>query len=341
MKANVVGFSIAGSMMGAELAERGHDVTAYEEHASPSESIECSGLISSRGMENVSKSINVTKAVQNKIRGAKIYIGSEWFEVRKSSDAAYVMDREKVNEISAKAAEKKGVEIEYGKRLSASEIAKMKNVIGADGPWSETARAFGMPPIRKYAYTMHAYVDSVWERDMARIFISDAFRGFFGWIIPRRKMSEIGFGTTDRAMLGKGIKFFGDCGEGVKWRGAVIPISMRERMQSKDAVLFGDAAGLTKSATGGGITFMSIALPWFADAAEGKCEIGKRIRESHLAREIAAHDMIQGMNEIVPFKVKKAMYYGLELTGLANWIKRRGDMDFPTSMLDGVEGALG
>lgn len=341
MKANVVGFSIAGSMMAAELAERGHDVKAYEEHASPSDSIECSGLISSRGMENISKSISVSKAVQNRIKGAKIFVGCEWLEVKRDRDVAYVMDREKVNEISAKAAEKKGVDVEYGTRKATSDILKMKNAVGADGPWSETARAFGFPPIRKYAYTMHAYVDSIWEKDMVRVFINDAFKGFFGWIIPRRNVSEIGFGTVDRALLGKGIKFFGDCGEGVKWRGAVIPISMRERMQNKGAVLFGDAAGLTKSATGGGITFMSIALPWFADAFEGKCHIDKRIRESHLMREIAAHDAIQTLNELVPFHAKKAMLYGLELSGLSNWIKMKGDMDFPMSMLDGVEGALG
>lgn len=341
MKANVVGFSIAGSMMAAELAERGFETKAYEEHGSASESVECSGLISNRGMAALSKRMNLNRAIENKIKGAKIFIGSEWLEVKRDRDVAYVMDREKVNEISAKAAEKKGVEVEYGARKSASNILKMKNVVGADGPWSETARAFGFPPIRKFAYTMHAYVDNMWERDMVRVFIDDAFKGFFGWIIPHKNVSEIGFGTVDRRLLGKGIKFFGDCGEGVKWRGAVIPISMRESMQNSNALLFGDAAGLTKSATGGGITFMSIALPWFADAFEGKCHIDRKIRGSHLMREIAAHDAIQTLNEFVPFHAKKAMLYGLELSGLSNWIKMKGDMDFPMSMLDGVEGALG
>jgi flavin-dependent dehydrogenase len=340
LKANVIGFSIAGSLMASELADRGHGVKAYEEHKNASDSIECSGLISNRGMDGLSKRISLKSAIRNRINGAKIFIGSEWIDIRKGSSVAYVVDREKVNEISAKAAGKRGVEVEYGKRKAANEIAKMRNVIGADGPWSETAVAFGFPPIRKYAYTMHAYVDNVWEKDMVRIFINDAFRGFFGWIIPRRSMSEIGFGTTDRAGLGRGLKFFEDCGTGVKWRGAVIPISMREKIQDRNAMLFGDAAGLTKSATGGGITFMSIALPWFADAFEGKCEIDKRIRESRLMREIRAHDAIQSANEIVPFHAKKAMLYGLELAGIANWIKLRGDMDFPTSMLGGIENAL-
>lgn len=340
MKANVIGFSIAGSMMAAELAERGFETKAYEEHRSASESVECSGLISNRGMAGISKMTNFSRAIENRIRGAKIFMGREWLEVKRNSDVAYVMDREKVNEISAKAAEKKGVEAEYGARKAAPEIARMKNVVGADGPWSETARAFGFPPIRKYAYTMHGYVDNMWERDMARVFIDDAFKGFFGWIIPHRKVSEIGFGTVDRKLLGKGIRFFGDCGEGVRWRGAVIPISMRARMQNKGAILFGDAAGLTKSATGGGITFMSIALPWFADAFEGRCNIDKRIRGSYLMREIAAHDVIQSLNEFVPFHAKKAMLYGLELSGLSNLIKAKGDMDFPMSMLEGVGGAL-
>jgi flavin-dependent dehydrogenase len=188
---------------------------------------------------------------------------------------------------------------------------------------------------------MHAYVDNIWEKDMVRVFMDDAFKGFFGWIIPRRGMSEIGFGTTERASLGKGMKFFEDCTEGAKWRGAVIPISMREKLQNKNAVLFGDAAGLTKSATGGGITFMSIALPWFADAFEGKYQIDQKIRKSHLMKEIIAHDIIQSANEIAPFHAKRAALYGLEMAGLANWIKLRGDMDFPMSMLDGVGEALG
>jgi flavin-dependent dehydrogenase len=340
MRANVIGFSIAGSLIASELAKRGIGVKAYEEHRNASDSIECSGLISNRGMEALSKRMNLKSAIENRINGAKIFMGSEWLEVRRESSVAYVMDREKVNETSAKAAEKSGVEIEYGKRKTAPEIARMKNVVGADGPWSETAAAFRFPPIKKYAYTMHAYVDSVWEKDMVRIFINDAFRGFFGWIIPRKNMSEIGFGTTDRAGLGKGLKFFGDCGMGVKWRGAVIPISMREKIQDKNAMLFGDAAGLTKSATGGGITFMSIALPWFADAFEGKCNIDKTIRESRLMKEIRAHDAIQSANEMLPFHAKKAMFYGLELVGIANWIKMKGDMDFPTSMLGGIENAL-
>ncbi|MCX6774176.1 MAG: hypothetical protein NTY68_04245 [Candidatus Micrarchaeota archaeon] len=265
-----------------------------------------------------------------------MFLGSEWFELKREKEIAYVVNREKLNSLSAKNAEKKGVEIEYGKRKTAKEIRKMEYAIGADGPWSETALAFNYPKIKKYIYSMHTTVEQVWEKDLVRVYLDDNFKGFFGWIIPHGKFSEIGFGTVNREDAKKGIRFFEKITEDSKWRGAVIPVKLREKLQDKKSILVGDAAGMTKRTTGGGITFMSTTLPWFADAIEGKCNIDEKIRNSNMIKEMAAHSAMQKINEISSQDIRKLIYYALDFSGMINLANEKGDMDFPMKMI-GIE----
>jgi len=333
VRIQTIGFSIAGSMISAEIARRGFEVKAYEEHRNPYDKIECSGLISENGYSAVSKYFSMDNIIENWIRGAKVFIGEEWFELKRSHDIAYVIDRKRLNEASAKNAERKGVEVEYGKRKTALEIRRMEYAIGADGPWSETALAFHYPKIKKYIYSMHTDVGQVWEKDIVRIYMDDRFRGFFGWIIPHRKFSEIGFGTVRREDAKRGIEFFNGVAEKAKWRGAVIPVKLREKLQDRNSILVGDAAGMTKRTTGGGITFMSTTLPWFADAIEGKCNIDERIRNSNIMGEMVAHSAIQRISEMSGENMRRLMYYALELSGGMDVARENGDMDFPMKMI--------
>ncbi|MCX6774175.1 MAG: hypothetical protein NTY68_04240 [Candidatus Micrarchaeota archaeon] len=41
MRIEPVGFSIAGSMISSEMAKRGYEIKAYEEHKNPYEKIRC------------------------------------------------------------------------------------------------------------------------------------------------------------------------------------------------------------------------------------------------------------------------------------------------------------
>jgi flavin-dependent dehydrogenase len=196
--------------------------------------------------------------------------------------------------------------------------------------------AFKYPKIKKYIYSMHTTVDQIWEKDIVRVYLDDNFRGFFGWIIPHRNFSEIGFGTINREDAKKGIRFFENITGDVKWKGAVIPVKLRERLQKENSILVGDAAGMTKRTTGGGITFMSKTLPWFADAIEGKCNIDERMGNSMMVKEMAAHGIMQKVNETSNQGVKKLIYYALDFSGMIDFASEKGDMDFPMKMI-GIE----
>jgi flavin-dependent dehydrogenase len=183
---------------------------------------------------------------------------------------------------------------------------------------------------------MHTTVDQIWEKDIVRVYLDDNFRGFFGWIIPHRNFSEIGFGTINREDAKNGIRFFENITGDVKWKGAVIPVKLRERLQKENSILVGDAAGMTKRTTGGGITFMSKTLPWFADAIEGKCNIDERMGNSMMVKEMAAHGIMQKVNETSNQGVKKLIYYALDFSGMIDFASEKGDMDFPMKMI-GIE----
>ena len=323
---NVVGFGIGGALASVSLLKEGFDVNVFEEHGK-NNPVFCSGVVSSNGVEYIKQHFfNPMKALEQKIYGANIYIGNTVLKIRRRKPVAFAFNRPLFDELARKKAERMGANAIYNKRLNEKEIVKLrKPIVGADGPFSTTARAFKFPPIKKYIYAFYTYIDEK-PKNYVEIYLNRVFHGFFGWRIPKKDKVEIGFGVSKREHIKKAMNFFNK----KEWKGSVIPIRLRKKVEKEGVYLIGDAAGLVKSATGGGIVFTSYAADVLSKALkEGK---SYEIMLRELKRELFIHGLVQkGFEVLSPLNYPFANL--LKILKVDEYLSKEGNMDFPTKFM--------
>lgn len=135
-------------------------------------------------------------------------------------------------------------------------------LIGADGPHSDAARLLGAPP-QPCVQTRQYTVPLAKDYPDTDIFLADDYPGGYGWLFPKGRVANLGVGA-DRAlardlraplaalhqsMLDRGIVR----SEILARTGGAIPVGGLRKLVWRNAVLVGDAAGLTHPITGAGI----------------------------------------------------------------------------------------
>ncbi len=241
-------------------SEMGYRVLVMEEHERIGEPVHCSGLVSKR-LERYVDLGGSGGVIENRVNSATIHSPTNQFSLKKRGTAAYVIDRGKFDRALGKMAGspilrktrikgfgvKRRMVVDTTKGLFRSEV-----LVGCDGAASLVAKGIGSEPServngvigisreRDRSETVDIYIDKKRIRD-----------GFF-WRIPRGK-------TTEYGAFGRGVNFsypedfFGrDFSEK---RGGLIPIGPAERTFSERVLLAGDAAGLVKPWSGGGIIY--------------------------------------------------------------------------------------
>jgi flavin-dependent dehydrogenase len=259
MEVNLIGFGAVGGVFAKELSKKGIKINAYEEDEKIGFPVHCSGLISKSTFEE----IGIKEVLIKKFYKAYLHSSFQNFPIY-SKQGMYLIDRAKLEQKLAKEAERNGTQIFLGKRMYAEEIKKLKGVIiGSDGINSETAKAFSLPPIKKFVvtYTKFFYLRKRVE-DLHLFY--DVSKGFFGWLIPYSNFAEVGVGSFSnpkesfQKLLNK--KILVEAVKGEKRMpnhktSAIIPMELRKKTYSNRAILIGDAAGHIKFATGGGLAF--------------------------------------------------------------------------------------
>lgn len=260
---HIIGAGPAGSIAAISAVRHGYDTILSEEHPIAGVPTHCSGLFSKDGLERLRDFVDYRPLIINPIYGAILDIAGVRLDIVRNEPVAFVCDRAGLDQTLAANAVNEGVHVAYGKKAVAPYASSL--VIGADGPFSSVARHFGFPKIEKYASTLQAHIPYPCE-DPHRVEVyidTEKFPGFFAWIIPQNEgVAEFGVGVTLphsvtrawRALLTmKGVSY------PTTPKGAVIPIRTRKKtagLFGKYRVcLVGDAAGQTKSNTGGGVIF--------------------------------------------------------------------------------------
>jgi geranylgeranyl reductase family protein len=251
----IVGAGPAGSYT-ASLLKDMVNILVLEEHESAGGK-PCTGLIST----NLEKFVDVkSEWVENRVKGAVIHLPSgRNIILEKSGTAAYVVDRNKFDTYLAKQVESR---ILFGSRAkyirikkncveikTDKGILKSKMVIGADGINSVVRKHFRQKP-GEIVNGLAAFTSEADDSEHVHIYLDKKLikDGFF-WKVPRGRRTEYG-------AMGTGIgfrmleKFFGlkDC---IK-QSHPIPIGPG-RTYFERAILIGDAAGITKPWSGGGV----------------------------------------------------------------------------------------
>ncbi len=297
----VVGAGPVGSNTARLLAEAGHDVIIVEEHPEVGIPVQCAGLVTPRLFEHTPFPIG--DLWQNDLHGAKIYApdgSSVMFETDKIQ--AQAMDRAGFDQRMADHAVAAGAELRTAtKAVAAARVDDgiqvtlqdssgrrdmvCRLLVGADGIRGGVARWFGFPPVDEQVSAYEVELADCTLPDGDRIIPMFAGRaqapGFFSWIIPigggrTRSGLAVAPGMNETAAKAYYERMFTDDLSGPYLRGSSevyriiggIPLGLRSSIVADRVVLVGDAAGMAKPTSGGGIYMGLVASEHLAATAD-------------------------------------------------------------------------
>jgi digeranylgeranylglycerophospholipid reductase len=279
----VAGAGPAGTTAARCCAESGLSVLCLEEHGTIGYPVQCAGLLSAAAFREA----GVTeRCVQQRVRGARICPDrGEQLLIDAGETKAYVVDRGALDRELAEAAASAGAEfltraavfrqykgtvitrgpaghLEFGYRI----------LIAADGPKGTIARLLGMerPPV--YLAGLQADLPCPMDGRFVDLY-PDASPDFFGWAIPcGEDRARIGLAgrTGVKERFSAFIRRFGPRFSPVHLVTGTIPLGTMPVTYGSSTLFVGDAAGMAKPTSGGGV-YTGIRSARHAAAVAAEC----------------------------------------------------------------------
>lgn len=279
----VVGAGPIGGYFSKRMAELGINVLILEEHLEVGKPFQCAGLVNPSAMEKVGLYDTVLSEIDGAIMhspfGTTIEIGKPnnirtYAVCRKKFDQAIV--QEAINEGSDLWLNSKPLDTEYVddsiivKVSKNNEIVdvKAKLLVGADGAhsWVRRHHRMGYPKEFMIGYQIEVTGFKTKNRMLEMFTGEDIAPGFFAWAIPNGDTYRIGMWSRSEDLDGRSCEDllnnlmkksrwadkFENCKEVGRFCGP-IPAGVVLKPVEERILLIGDAAGLAKPTTGGGI----------------------------------------------------------------------------------------
>lgn len=344
----VVGAGPTGSNTARLLRRRGWTVLLVEEHPTVGLPVQCAGLVTPRLFDHTPFPIG--DLWQNDLRGGRVVApDGTAVEFEAPEVHAQAMDRARFDQRMAEAAVAAGVELRVATKATgatrdpagvtvalqgprgATQV-RCRLLVGADGIRGGVARWFGFPPVDEIVSCYEAELSGC-RIDPARPHVIPMFAGsrqapgFFSWIIP------VG---GDRARAGLAVapgmnlesakryyeRMFEDPHSAAYLAGAKegyliiggIPLGLRRHVVQDRVALVGDAAGMAKPTSGGGIYYGVLASEMLCATAD------RGLRTDRLSR-----------GDLLPYERRVRRALGRELrkgNAIRALYKRFGDEDF-------------
>ena len=271
LKVAIIGAGISGLYLGWKLAEKGEDVTIFEKKNEIGNNV-CSGLFSERILKFLPQS---KELIQNKINFAVLHFPKKTVKLN-FSKPFFVISHSELDKMAASFAKKFGVKIILGKNID-SLPSGFDKIIGCDGANSVVREILNLPE-PKFRLGIQGFLNKEDFSDYVEVWPCQ--NGFL-WKIPRGKETEYGIisniktakklfddflrknniflervgakmnysATETRSIPAFGrASSFGDFAAKIIPQGLIIPKNI-------DITLCGDAAGLTKPWSGGGVVW--------------------------------------------------------------------------------------
>jgi geranylgeranyl reductase family protein len=303
----VIGAGPAGSLTAARLAEQGHDVLMLEEHAAIGTPVHCTGLLGLEAFDefNLPRDVILSQAGAARFWGA----AGQSVTIRSERIQAAIIDRAALDARLAGRARHAGVEIRQECRAESIEVGPSSVLVTARGlEQGVSARAcvlacganyrfhralgLGLPDV----YLQSAQLETSFPEtsDVEVRFGREVAPSGFAWLVPFRR------GGSPHARIGLMAETRGKdrfetfltalCGRAGVGREAVptprlkmLPLGPVSRTYADRVVAVGDAAGLVKPTTGGGIYYGLLSGSIAADVL-GDALRRDRLHESGLRR---------------------------------------------------------
>ncbi len=355
----VVGSGPSGSYLAYSLAKLGFDVVNLEEHSEVGRPVECTGLVSERVFRYVH-----TKAKVNSVTGAHIiFPNGKSIHVHKA-DRTIVMDRDQFDKDASAMAIGAGADVHINSRVikvkvneHAASVKCRENgnirelesriVVGADGVNSIVRRELGYDSpsrvISTYQVDSAARMD---DQESVNVYIgSRSTQGFFGWATPAGELSKIGVGTYRKPAIEHfryiNRKFGSEKILGIN--GGGIPINFLKKTYGRRSLLVGDAAGIVKPLSGGGIFTGIVSSKHASESIKDSLEaedFGDNALSSYqrgwkreLGMELKFDSLAQRFFSGIPDRALDKIYEILASPGNIEIINKTGDIDFPSKVI--------
>ncbi len=350
----VVGAGPAGSTAARECARQGLSTLCIEEHGTIGHPVQCAGLLSTAAFNECAVS---RKSLLHWVTGARFISSSgNGYTLDAGAPKACVVDRGILDREMAGSALDAGAELRLKTMVRdirgsilitdgvrGREEIRARMIIAADGVRSSIARLQGF--LRAPVLLTGLQADIRWEMDPEYVEVHPhASPDFFGWVIPLGKnRARIGLcseaGTRDRFCLFRSR--FPDssihevCG--------ALPLGVMPRTYGKRTLISGDAAGMAKPTSGGGIYTGVRSARYAAETAMLCCEqdrfdddalsVYERLWKQDFGRELQLGFRLFQLRRSLSSEEVDQILTVLRDPSLLETIRTHGDMDRPRKLI--------
>lgn len=346
-----------------------------EEHPEVGVPVQCAGLVTPRIFDHCP--FEIGDLHQNDLHGGVVYApDGTTVAFRTDKVQAQAMDRARFDQRMAEHAVLAGVVLETATKAVAAKRGdggvtvtlqaagerrdvRAKLLVGADGIRSRTADWFGFPKVDEIVSAYEAELSGCHLDDLQMIpmFAGDSQApGFFSWIIPvggdrARAGLAVAPGLSEQAAKRYYERMFEDPLSAPFLAGAKesyliiggIPLGLRKQLVQDRVMLVGDAAGMAKPTSGGGIYMGLVASEHLAataskalargDLSAGALKPYEKAVRAGIAKELRKGDLLRKL--YVRFRDDDLNTFARLLRGprVRAVIEGVGDIDYPSRLV--------
>ncbi|MFX1602391.1 MAG: NAD(P)/FAD-dependent oxidoreductase [Promethearchaeota archaeon] len=371
----IAGGGPAGLITSHRIAEDGHNVAVLEEHPEIGKPDHCAGLISTSGL----KSLRLRPprgVVQNHVSAARIFAPSgQSILIERGKREAFVLDRSKFDSWLAERAADAGAEILTKNKVlgvdcvrerpctvtlktgEGREMRRSQVVVDAEGARCQLSKLVGLPTVpRRNKYPAYQFemsgVDV--DDDVVEMYYGRHFApGFFAWVIPLGdRRARVGLAAKDLAKmrLETSIRKHPVMSKRLEnasiergFGGIVLVGTPIKRTVTGRFLVVGDAAGMVKPTTGGGVIMGGTAARIAGRVVSRALLDGRQIREglrlyesnwrALLMRELRAMHLAQMMISSLSDQGLNMLIGDAENFDLVDIVRKEGDMDMQRKVI--------
>jgi flavin-dependent dehydrogenase len=228
----------------------------------PGERVHTTGLV----VKEAAERWEIPAALTRRVHGIRLYSPSlRTLDLTSAGYYFLATDTAALMRWLTREASRSGAHVRFGSPYRPDGGRKARYLVGADGPTSRVARAFGLGTNRAFLIGVEAEYDGVrgLDEDRLHCFLDNELaRGYIGWIVPGYNgVAQVGLACRQpsspdlRAFVRK-IAPVVDMSQAqcLGHRGGLIPVGGPVApMAAGDVLLIGDAAGLVSPLSAGGI----------------------------------------------------------------------------------------